>query len=301
MTFAFNAVRLNNSLVAGVTAPDFDRREERLEAGNDGQLHLTTAAVHRAAPRAGWTMLAGRALFTLLGTGDEVPYVAMNGTHGLELLGLKRASDGVGYASGTVHPRRQGVSGLVALAGISWRPRAPMQFAVNAFWSSAAGGTDPIGAGDLVAAPTLPLNQEQLGLTSVLFGATEWAPKCGALDISIEHKIENNVDPTCYNAAQPFPVQIVGPGIAGPARIGFAFDTEDLDTAIGTPTSLTILGNVYNHLGVGLGSTGISIVLSKPLIRELSIPGQEGAAAMRRIMAVPTYDGSTRPITITTF
>jgi hypothetical protein len=301
VTFAFNVVRLNNGLYAGVMAPEFDRREDRLKAGNDAQPHLTTATVHRAAPKASWMQLAGRQLFTSLGTGDEVPYVALDGTNGLELIGAKRASDGVGYAAGTVHARRRGISGVLALASVSWKPRTPMTFGVETFFISSAGATDPIGAGDLTTLPTLSLNQEQLGLSSVLFGAVEWAPKCAGFDIGIEHRIENNVDPTCFNAAQPFPVQAIGPGIAGPSEVSFSFDTEDLDTAVGTPTSITITGLVYNHLGVGLGATGITITLSKPLLREQKIPGADGSAARRQIIATPTYDGTTKPITIATF
>lgn len=301
MTFAFNAIRFNNAMTLGIQAPNFDRREERLKLGNDGALHHTSATIVRTAPKASWSSLAVRAWFTLLGTGDEVPYVAMDGTNGLELIGFKRATDGVGYATGSVHPRRRGLSGSVFLSGVSWRPRQPLVASFDAFWISSIGSTDAIAAADLIASPTISLSQEQLALSSVLFDAVDWTAKAAALDVSYDHRAENNADPTCYQAGLPHPVQLIGVGINGQSDITLTFDTEDLDTAVGTPTTITIQAKVYTHLGVGLGATGVTMVINKPLIREEAIPGEDGSSAKRRITATGTFDGTNRPGTIATF
>lgn len=300
MSFAFNVVKLNGSVLTGIEAPTYDRREERLKAGNDGALHTTTATVIRAAPRAGFATVAVRALLVLLGTGDEVPYVALNGTTGLELIGAQRGTDGVGYAAGTVHPSRLGASGAVFLSGLSWRPRAPMSATVDAFWISAAGGTDPITVSAGVALPTLGLNQEQLGLSSLLIGATDLTNKCAAIDVAIDHRAENNVDPTCFNAGLPFPVQLAGIGVNGHSDVTVTIDTEDLTTAI-TNGAVVITGKVYNHLGVGFGATGITVTINGVLAREEAIPGENGATAKRRLVITGTFDGTNKPITVATF
>lgn len=300
MSFAFNVVRFNNTLVAGVQAPTFERREEFLEAGNDAQMHLTTSVVSRAAPKASWSMLAIRALATLLGTGDEVPYVAMDGTNGLELIGAKRNTDGVGYLTGTVHPRRRGVAGILALAGVSWARRQAAVARVDAYWQAVAGGaTDPITA-DLTTLPTLSLNTEQLGLTSFLVGATDLTVKIASFDIAVDHRVENNVDPTSFTAAQPFPTQVVGPGVNGRSRVAVTFETEELDTAVANG-AIVIQLKVYTHLGVGFGATGVTLTLNSPIVREVALAGEDGSTGKRRFQAIGTFDGTNRPLTIVTF
>lgn len=300
MSFAFNIVKLNGSVVTGIEAPMFDRREERIKAGNDGALHNTTAAVFRAAPKAAFSTLAVRALLVLIGTGDEVPYVAMNGTTGLELIGAARGTDGVGYAAGSVHASRQGGAGAVFLSGLSWRPRAPMTATVDAFWTSAAGGTDPITVSSTASLPTLGLNQEQVGLFSVTINGTDFTNKCAALDVAIDHRAENNVDPTCFNAGLPFPVQLTGIGANGHSDVTCTIDTEDLTTAVANG-AVIITGKVYTHLGVGFGSTGITVTINGVMAREETIPGENGNTAKRRITITGTFDGSNKPITCATF
>ncbi len=300
MSFAFNVVKLNGSVVTGIEAPTYDRREERLIAGNDGALHNTTATVIRAAPKASFVTVAVRALMVLLGTGDEVPYVAMNGTTGLEIIGAKRGTDGVGYAGGSVHSSRQGGAGAVFLSSLSWRPRAPMTASVDAFWTSSAGGTDPITVSAVVALPTLGLNQEQVGLFSITINSVDWTTKCAGIDVTIDHRAENNVDPTCFSAGLPFPVQLTGIGPNGHSNVTCTIDTEDLDTVVGNG-AVIITGKVYTHLGVGFGSTGITVTINGVMAREETIPGENGNTAKRRIIITGTYDGANKPITVATF
>lgn len=299
MSFAFNVVRLNNVLQGGVMAPVFDRREDRESAGNDAQRHLTINRIRRTAPKASWQTIAVRTLFGVLGTGDEIPYVALDGTNGVELIGAKRATDGIGYASGLVHPRRRGLRGVAALSGLSWSKGRPLTATVDIFWWSTSGLTDAIEAADLIALPTLPVNTQQLGLTALLNGAVNLAAIADSLELTIDHRIENNVEPTCYHADQPHPVLNVGPGNNGPAIVTCRISTEDLDTVLDDDGTIQGTWTDLTNQGIGFGSNTASFAL-RGLTRETTIPGSDGSSARRIIETTGIYDGSNLPLTIST-
>lgn len=296
--FAFNAVRLNGTLLGGIDAPNFDRRENQMARGDDGQVHQTTAAVIRIAPMASFSTVAARALAVILGTGDEVPHVALDGTNGLELLGLKINDAGPGYASGIVHARRQGARGALYLSGLSWSPGDVLRASAEAFFLGASGTADPV-ASSLTTAPTLPLNTEQMGLETLTLGGTTLT-RVRSLDISIDHRAANDIEDICYNLGLPHPLLLATAGINGPAEVTATVETLDLDTVIAGSGTLVAGFKSLNHLGVGLGSNALTVTLNAAIIREVSIPGQAGGAGVRRFEIRATFNGTNKPLTIVT-
>jgi hypothetical protein len=295
--FAFNAVRLNGTMLAGIGAPNFERRETGVSRASDGQIHKTTESIIRAAPKASFETVAARALAVILGTGDAIPYVPLDGSNGLELIGLKLNTTGPGYASGTVHPYRKGAVGSLYLDGLSWSPADVLKARASAFFSSAAGGTDPVTSG-LTTAPTLPANEEQLVLTALtVLGVS--VTRAQSFDLSIDHRAENNVESVCYNTGLPYPVQVAHAGINGSTDIGLGIDTLDLDSALTGNGDIVAVFTNLNHLGVGIDTETLTVTLSNCIVREEAIPGADGGAGSRRLTARPTYNGSTQPLTIT--
>lgn len=293
--FAFNAVRLNSSgsLLGGIEAPNLDYRETSLARGDDGQIHQTTVAISRAAPMASFTTVAARALAVILGTGDEVPHVALDGSNGIELFGLRLNASGPGYASGSVHAKRQMTAGGLYLSGLSWSPADVLRASADVFGTSSNGTTSPV-TPSTVAAPTLPLNTEQLVLESLTVGG-EAVTRARSYDVAIDHKAENNVEDICYSTGLPFPMILAQPGVNGPSEITCDIDTLDLTTSFPGSGAIVATFKVLNHLGVGLGSDALVATLNTSQIREATIGGN-----VRRLSCRATFDGSNRPFTLAT-
>lgn len=290
--FAFNAVKLNNAFLKGIRQPDFQVREKQVVSDTDGSIWQTSAPVIRAAPMAKFDTVAVKALFALMGTSSFPPFVALDGTNGLELLGLKINPTGPGYDATAVHASRKCLNGLLMLSGLSWKPGEVLSASVDAYLLATAGGTNPVVA-STVALPSIPVNTEQLVLSSI---SGIPSTRIAAWDVAIAHQVENNDEQVCYNHGLPYPVLAKQPGTGGAVEIILTVETTDLTTAV-TNGAVTSTFGVLNHNGVGLAAGTATVVLNNPQIREESIGSKP---AMRKITIRATWDGTTQPITIAT-
>lgn len=298
--FAFNLVRLNNTgnnLLKGIRQPDFQRREKYAPLETDGTLYQTSRPVIRAAPIASFSTVAMRTLVSSLTSAAGIPYQLLDGTNGCELIAGKINPSGPGYEAGSVHARRRYLNGLLMIKGISWRPGDVAEMAAEAFFTAAAGSTDPLTA-DAIALPTIPVGTEQLVLSSITMpGGTISATRVMGYDLSINHQVENNDESICYNTGLPFPLILKQPGVGGTAEIGLSLEVLDL-------TGTLANGNVsatftqLTHNGVGLAATGITVALGNCQIREAGISGKPGA---RKLDIFPTWDGTTQALTLAAF
>ncbi len=295
--FAFNIVKVAGSVLVGVSSPNFDRREVQRVSATDGVVHQTGATVRRTAPMASWSSRAVRTIFTLLGTGDEVPFVALDGTNGVELFGGKINTAAPGYAGSTVHARRKFAAGDLYLKKVSWRSNDGASAELEAFALASAGGTDPVDDSN-AALPTLPVNTEQMDLSSITIGGGALGDVT-SLDLDITHQGENNDEEMCYSSGLPHPVLTKKAGVGGAAEILLTIETNDLTASISNGTVVITLA-AANNLGVGLSANQAIMTLNNPLIREQSIPGSDGSPGKRRILVRATFDGTNKPLVITT-
>lgn len=291
--FAYNNVRFNGAMLTGISSPVFDRREQQAPIASDATLHQTGAGVIRAAPMARFMTMAMRALFVVLGTGDEIPFVAGDATNGIELLALKISTTGPGYDAAAVHVKRQMPRCDLYLKSIRWAPGSVVEAECEAFGYSAAGGTDPVTVAANMALPTLPTNQEQLILSGLSIGATQ-VTRVRSLDISIDHKGENNAEPLCFDRGLPYPVLPTKAGVGGQTEILCTIDTLDMDTAFANGV-VTAVFSVVNHLGIGASASTATVTINGTLVREQALEG-----GGRRLLIRGTFDGSNKPITIAT-
>lgn len=293
----FQVLHVNTTSIPGLTNGLFDEREKDSYGGDDGAAQLTTACVKRTAPIAQFTTLAARTLAALLGTGDLVPFLALDGVNGINLAGVLNGAT-PGPASGTVHPRRQFLNGLLLLDKLSWRSNGWLEAGATAYAKSAAGATDPI-VRTLVTAPTVPLNTERMDLfAATIGGAAIVSPQ--SIEIEIQHQVENNDEGhDCYDGGLPFPVALKQPGAGGVSQVKVSIDTLDTTTVY---TNGVFVGNwrVANHLGVGLSALGLLATVNSPMVRTRNITGPGGAAA-RRIEIIGTYDGTNNALTLATY
>jgi hypothetical protein len=243
---------------------------------------------------ASFSTIAVRAFFSILSTGDEVPFVALNGTNGCELLGYKIGTTAPGYASGTVHARRQMTTGDAYLKSVRWSPGQVAECDIDVYGVAANGSTDPVVA-DTITLPTLSTNTEQLVLSGLTIGATQ-ITRVQAFDVSIDHKGENNVEPICFDRGLPYPVLTSRAGVGGQTEITATIDTLDLTTSISNGT-VTATFTTITNLGVGIGSTTATVTINGVLVRESTIEGKPG---VRRLVIRGTYDGINSPVTIAT-
>ena len=290
--FAFSIVKINNVAQFGVRSPDYQPREKQLPADQDGTVWQTSSPVIRAAPMLKWSTVAVKTLLALFGTTSRPPYVALDGVNGIEVIGAKINATGPGYDATAVHASRKCLNGLVMLAGLSWKPGDVVEASCEAFLTGTAGGTNPVVTAT-VAAPTIPVNTEQLVLSSIT-GIP--STRILSLDVAISHQVENNDDVICYNAGLPYPLLCKQPGVAGPVEWLATFETTDLTTAL-TNGTITVVFGVLNHNGVGLAAGTATLVLNNCQIREEGIAGKPGS---RKVTARATWDGTSYPGTIAT-
>lgn len=293
--FAFSLVRLNQAAtcLGGIREPNFQRRQSYKRGELDGSLHATSQHAIRTAPMARFQTVAARALNALLTGSSELPMVALDGTNGIELIGGQINASGPGYAAGTVHARRKMASGQLYLAGLDWSPGDVLVATAEAFGIAAAGGTDPV-TSDTIAAPTIPVNTEQLVLSSLTLGGLT-IPRCASYSVQVQHQAENNDEEVCYNLGLPHPVMMRTAGVGGPTEVTATIEAADLT---GTPTVAGTCTAVFTALGVnavGLGANTLTVTLSNCLIQEEEIQGRPGR---RRFVARATFNGTTRPLTL---
>lgn len=295
--FAFNQVKLNGSLLGGCSAPNYDRREVERMLANDSTLHQTGGAIIRAAPKVSFGTVAMRALFVVLGTGDEIPYVALDGVNGCELIGAKANTAGPGYLGTSTHASRKMISGDCYLSRVSWSPGDVARAEVEIFPISSGGSTDPVVAA-AVALPTLAQNTEQMVLSSLALGA--FSPTdIASFDIQFTHQGENNDEEICFSLGLPFPVLTKRAGTGGVTEVVMTVEVLDLTTAVANGTCTAVFTSL-NVLGIGVSTPTATITLNNCIIREKTIMGADGRPAKRQITAHATYDGANKPATIAT-
>jgi len=292
--FSFSLVRLNqaSTCLGGIRAPSFVRRPAYRRGEDDGTIHATSQHANRVAPMARFQTVAARALNALLVGSSELPMVALDGTNGLELIGGQIATAVPGYLGTTSHARRQAISGHVYLAGLDWSPGDVLVSTAEAFAIAANGTTDPFPA-TIVALPTVPVNTEQLVLSSLTLGGLA-ITRCASYSVQVTHQAENNDDGICFNLGLPFPVMLKTAGVGGTSEVVITIECDDLT---GTPTVAGACTAVFTALavnGVGLGTAIMTVTGNNCLIQEEEIQGRPGR---RRFTARATWDGTTRPLT----
>lgn len=293
--FNFSLAALNGTALNGIRSGTLDRREQQSALSTDGTLHETTAAVIRAAPMARLSTLAVRALFSTLGTGDAVPFVALNGSTGLVMYGGLINSTGPGYTSGSAKIATA-LTGFVFLDSVRWSSQQPAEAEVSVYLTAAAGGTNPVtdSTGNL---PTLPFNQEQLVLSALTINGTS-AGRVRSFDLQIAHRCENNADES-YQQGLPYPTQCAQAGVSGATEILLTIETLDLTTAFANGAVVITLTQL-NHLGVGLDTETATITINGVMAREQTIQGESGSPASRQILIRGTFDGTNAPVTLAT-
>lgn len=292
MTFAFDLVRFNGTVLGGIRSPSYQRREKRAPIGTDGTLHQTGNGVIRAAPMASFGTIAVRTLAGILDGSTDAPMKAMNGSTGLELIGAALNTAAPGYSASSIHASRLAASGQLCLSGMSWSPGDVLEAQCDGYAIAAAGGTDPFVASS-IALPTLPTNQEQLVLSSLIIGGLTIL-RASSWNLSIAHHCENQ-DESCYNTGLPFPIQLMQAGVGGQTEFRMEADILDLTGSITSSGTAVAVFTQINHLGVGLDTETLTVTLANCLIREEGISGRPGG---RKIIADATFNGSTKPLTL---
>jgi hypothetical protein len=292
---AFNLVYINGTAIGGVSSPDYDRREEQKVLGHDGQPLQTGSSVANAFPKASFSTVAARAMLGIVSLSAILPWVVLNGSTGMQMYGLIPNTSGPGYASATL---LQAALGEVYLKGLSWSIGEVVKVEVEAFFLAASpGSSDPVVQSG-VSTPTLPVNFEQLALASIVFGSTTMLNPT-SLTLAITHKAENNAKDMCCNAGQPFPIVSIKAGVGGQGEILLDVETADLTTVYSGTVVATF--DTLNSLGVGLGTTGLTMTMASTITRVQNIKGADGNVAKRSIQVRATWNGTTNPLTFAQF
>ena len=303
MSYAgFNCVILNTAgtVLGGISAPDYNRREKQAPLGSDNLPLQSGSSVIQAAPKFSFSTIAVRALNASIGAYAWLPFLALDNANGIKFIGLIPATNGPGWAVGTVHPQRAALNGDLYIKGLKWSIGDVLKADVEVFpfAIAGAGATDPT-TNTLIAAPTLPINTEQLTLDTATIGGVA-VNNVTDTDISIDHKGENNDPPVTHNSGLPYPVATQKAGLGGAAEILLTITTTDLVTVFANGAAVLTF-NVLNALGVGQAATGLTVTFNGTIVRDSDLKGDVGTPGKRQILIRGTYNGTTLPMTMANF
>lgn len=296
--FAFQVVKLGATILTGIDQISFERRHQMVELGADGNPHTTSVASLRMAPKATFRTAAMDALANVMTLSGATYYGVPYFTHasgGAQFIGDK-AGTVPGWAASTVHAQRSFAAGLTVLSGIDWSAGDIARMSCDSFALSSDGSTTPITETGIAA--VTPVGAEQMTLQSATVAGVDLTTGAASLRISVDHRVENNVEAQCFKAGLPYPVALAMPGPNGPTRIEAEFETTDLTTALTAQGDMVFVFAVITARGIGLSATTLTVTLKTGYVVEESIPGERGQAARRRIRGVATFDGTNQPLTL---
>lgn len=293
----FTLAALNGTTLTGLRSMTYDERTQESILGSDGSLHQTNAAIIRAAPMARGTTVSVRTLFSTLGTGDEVPFVALNGSTGLVLYGGVINTAAPGYAGSGSHRSITGLNGTVFLESVRWSAGQAAEADFVTYFKTSSGGTSPVTKATNASLPTIPAASEQLVLTACTLNSVSLTSLL-SVDVTVNPGAENNSD-ECYSLGLPYPVLVTQAGAGGQTEVTATIETTALVATVGSG-DLVLTFTAMNALGTGVGSGTATVTINGVLARDEVIQGDNGAPARRRIQIRGTYDGNNAPITIAT-
>lgn len=241
--------------------------------------------------------VAVRTLFSTLGTGDEVPFVALNGSTGLVLYGGMILTTGPGYAASGSHKSITALNGFVFLERVSWSVGSIAEAEVSVYFKTSSGGTSPVTIATNATLPTVPNNTEQLVLTACTLNSVSQTSLLSA-EVTISPRAENNAD-ECFALGLPYPTLVTQAGPGGQTEVIATLEMTDLTATVGSG-ALVLTFTALNALGVGVGSNTATLTVNGVLARDQVIQGDNGGPARRRVEIRGTWDGSNKPVTIAT-
>jgi hypothetical protein len=291
--FGIQAYKFNNVFYGGAKGQQYEDGTAFLSDGDTGQVHETLHAIMQRKPMADFTTRAGKTIIAALNDSTDVIAKKFDGANGLKLYGAKGDTQLPGYAGASVHVSRSCLNGVLFLAGIRWSLGDAAEFALRAMMRGVAGtgATNPVVENLADALPTQVVSAEAFVLTS-LIGNGNAAKGVRSFGLSIDPKLQHE-----HDTGLPYPIDVIGAGVNGPAEIRMEFECTDLGTQFDGTGAVSA---VFTSLAQGgtLGANTITITLANPLSVKDSEGGEHTSPFTRKMTVRPRWDGITKPLTV---
>lgn len=287
--FAIQQIALNSTLYPGFSGESVARGRDVNTDQTDGVVFETMQHILQVKPGCELTTLNLKVALGLMGTSGTAPFplLTLDGTNGLQMVGAEAVTGG-GYSGSSVHQARTALLGVLYLASVRWSPNQRAEFQLKGLFFSADGTTDPV-VPSAVALPAQPTPNNGFALFSLTIN--------GATVVSV-NSVELTFDPKFdyeYSTGLPMPVGIFGAGARGPLSVRLKADLGDAAVADGTGSVVLVFKQYVN--GGGFGTASVTFTLHGNFSFEDQLGGSAGSPMSKSMTVIPTWDGTTNPVT----
>lgn len=288
--FSITQATVHGTSYSGIRGYVINRAIEIDSEATDGTVHETLHVDVQHRPTAEITTLAARTwVNSVLTSSSDLPLLELNGTTGVVFFGAKADTDAPGYLGAGNHLSVTALRGLLHASSFDWSLGGNLELGVRGLFRSNAGGTDSLTTSAAASIPTLPTPAEKLTLTSLTLAGDD-VTSVRSYNLAIEAPFEH-----AFDTGQVHPVDIFGPGTAGPLAFRLTVDAEDIDLGDGSGGITAVF--TQRAAGGGLGANTLTLTLNGGWSVEESLGGDNGSPMSRSLVARPKYDGVTLPFT----
>ena len=293
--YAIQAVEFNATTIKGKTDANLDPRLVEDAEESSGHLHQTGHHYIQSAPMLSGTTRDLQGMATLCSGNADVPFVLLTAAN---LFGAAMNPDAPGYKGTSVHQKWAAAAGGLAWNRLSWSPRGKVELGYDAYFieTNADGSTYPLTGPTNAALPTQNAWNAAYTLQSVTLGGSA-LKHFRALEVNIEHGIENNVGGTCYDGGLPHPIQLAMPGAHGPIRVDYRIDAQDITLA--PSNGDLVLTFVELTEGGFVGADTVVVTINATIDPKFGLQQSQGDPNVVSVIGRGIDDGSTKPITVT--
>lgn len=289
--FGIQQLKANGTLYPGFSGETIVRGFDVNTDQTDGVQYETMQHILQVKPGMDATSLNLKAMITLLASSTDLPLLTLDGVNGVQFVGGKANSGLPGYLGGSVHTARTAINGLIYMAGVRWSPAQRAEMSLKGMFFSTDGTTASI-AQSLVALPTQAVPDNGFALAAMTVNAATIGA-VNSVDLTCDPKFEYD-----YTAGLPEPTGINGAGARGALGIRLRADIGDADLANGTG-SVSLLFKRYAN-GGGFGTDSVTFTLNGNFSYEDQVGGSAGSPIGKQLVVIPTWNGTVKPLVITT-
>lgn len=291
--FEIQQLQINGgTLYSGFSGEQMTRGRDVVTDQTDGVVYETAQYIQQVKPTAEMTTLNLGVILALLGTSGTSPFpsLLLDGSDGMVMVGGQAANGGA-YATGTVHQVRTAINGVLWLSSLRWSPNNRAEMALKAMFTSPQDGvTDPI-IPSTSALPAQAVPGNGFALFSLTINGT-MVVTVNSVELSFDPKFEFE-----YSTGLPMPVDVFGAGARGALAIRLKADIGDAAVADGTGSVVLVFKQYAN--GGGFANHSVTFTLHGNFAFEDQFGGSAATPMSKQMTVIPTWDGTTLPVTWT--
>lgn len=295
---ALQVVDVDGTEIKGTSRRSFMPRTEHMPQATSGTIHQTGHKVLGGAPKLMIPTTDLVSVWSLLSAGADIPYKEVGTALKWYYALADDTAGNVGYKAGATHTQRSCAKAGLVLSRLGYRRGSYVDMDLEAFiWDGAGNGNTQPWTDSSVALPTVPAWDNGYVLDTLTVGGQTVTDGLVSLELTIDHQVENNAVGCFYNG-RPWPTRIRKPGSAGAIAMRMILILQDIDLAVASGDVVALFKDVA--ASGGLGSTGKQLSFNGIINPWREIEDASGDPSTMTYLCLGYYDGSNKPLTLST-